>query len=100
MSDSRTITKRPDTYNNIPCRQENIRLRNLEHHVPITGFLGSVFTSATGLYTQLIPVILISFAVAAATFSASSAEPVAAIAMAPGLCNMSIHINADWSNQY
>jgi len=51
----------------------------------MTGFLGSVLTSATGLYTQLTPTSLISKPEALVTSSASSVEPVAAMHMAPGL---------------
>lgn len=58
----------------------------------MTGFLESEFTSATGLYAQLIPTIFSSLAHAAATSSARSGEPVAASAMAPGL-NRNQHKN-------
>ena len=52
---------------------------------PITGFRGSIFTSATGLYTQLMPANLTSRAEASDMRSARSGEPVAASAIAPGL---------------
>jgi hypothetical protein len=54
-------------------------------HSPMTGFRGSEFTSATGLYTQLIPASFSSFAAAADTCSATSGTPAAANAIAPGL---------------
>lgn len=65
-------------------RQKNV-LPSPKERVPMTGFLGSVLTSATGLYTQLIPTSPISNPEALVTSSASSVEPVAAIHMAPGL---------------
>jgi len=52
---------------------------------PMTGFFESVLTSATGLYTQLIPTIFSSLADAYDTSSASSTDPLAASAIAPGL---------------
>jgi hypothetical protein len=53
----------------------------------MTGFLGSEFTSATGLKAQLIPAAANSFPQAAETSSVRSTEPVAARAIAPGLVN-------------
>lgn len=52
---------------------------------PMTGFLESLFTSATGLYAQLMPASLSSRPEAAETRSAKSGEDVAAKAIAPGL---------------
>ncbi len=52
---------------------------------PMTGFLASEFTSATGLNTQLIPANRISRPVAAETRSVISTEDVDARAIAPGL---------------
>lgn len=56
-------------------------------YLPITGFLGSEFTSASGEYVQFIPTAFNSFAVAAVTCSANSGEPADASAIAPGLQN-------------
>jgi hypothetical protein len=58
-------------------------------NLPMTGFFESVLTSATGLYTQLIPTILSSVAEAHDTSSASSTDPLAASAIAPGLGEVS-----------
>ena len=49
------------------------------------GFRGSLFTSPTGLYAQFIPASFSSSADASVTRSATSGEPVAASAIAPGL---------------
>jgi hypothetical protein len=58
---------------------------------PMTGFRGSLFTSPTGLYAQFIPASLSSSADASVTRSATSGEPVAASAIAPGLSTRRSH---------
>lgn len=58
---------------------------------PMTGFRGSLFTSPTGLYAQFIPASFSSSADASVTRSATSGEPVAASAIAPGLSTRRSH---------
>lgn len=81
-TDLHTITKGTYTF---PGCKSRITKRQNEGHLPMTGFLGSVLTSATGLYAQFIPQSLSSFAEAAETFSARCGDPVADRAIAPGL---------------
>ena len=80
LSYALTIAERPHAY---PSHQQIPPKK--ARHIPITGFRESVFTSATGLYTQLTPTAFSSAAEAAPTRSARSGEPVAASAIAPGL---------------
>ena len=66
----------------------NVRRRddgNVDKNSPMTGFRGSLFTSPTGLYAQFIPACFISSADASVMRSATSGEPAAASAIAPGL---------------
>ena len=66
-------------------RYDRASNRDVGTNRPMTGFRGSLFTSATGLYVQFKPTSFSSRADASDTRSARSGEPVAPRAIAPGL---------------
>lgn len=68
--------------------------------LPITGLRGSEFTSATGLYAQLIPASFISLAVASEHDFAMPGSPVAASAIAPGLVILSSDLPILYTRTY